>query len=82
LCSLPIEQVGSREVSDSQRRTCSQADYLLIIMKSDTKRLINDILKKVRDDQTKQLIFHDADQVIDAAVQFLYLELKKKKRLN
>lgn len=51
-------------------------------MKSDTKRLINDILKKVRDEQTKQLIFHDAEQVIDAAVQFLYLELKKKRRLT
>jgi hypothetical protein len=51
-------------------------------MKSDTKRFINDILKKVRDEQTRQLIFRDADQVINTAVQLLYLELKKKRRLN
>ena len=51
-------------------------------MKSETKKYIHEILKKVQDQQTKQLIFANSDQVIDAAVQFLYLELKKKRRIT
>jgi len=50
-------------------------------MKSETKKQVQEILKKVKDQQTRQLIFDSSDQVIDAAVRLLYEELKKKKRL-
>ena len=50
-------------------------------MKSDTRKQINEIIKKVKDPQTLQLIFDSSDQVVDAAVRFFYEELKKKKRI-
>jgi uncharacterized protein YeeX (DUF496 family) len=50
-------------------------------MKSETKRQVQEILKKVKDQQTRQLIFDSYEQVIDAAVRFFYEELKKKRRL-
>jgi hypothetical protein len=50
-------------------------------MKSETKKQVHEILKKVKDQQTRQLIFDSSDQVIDTAVRLLYEELKKKRRL-
>jgi hypothetical protein len=50
-------------------------------MKSETKKQVQEILKKVKDQQTRQLIFDSSDQVIDAAVRFFYEELKNKRRL-
>lgn len=50
-------------------------------MKSDTRKHIAEIIKKVKDPQTQQLIFDSSDQVVDAAVQFFYEELKRKRRV-
>jgi hypothetical protein len=50
-------------------------------MKNDSKKRIQEILSRVKDSQTKQLIFDSSDHVVDAAVQFFYEELKKKRRL-
>ena len=50
-------------------------------MKNESKRKVHEILKRFRDQQTKQLIFDSKDQVIDAAIQFFYEELKRKRRV-
>ena len=50
-------------------------------MKSESKRQVSEILKKVRDQQTRQLIYESKDQVIDAAIKFFYEELKRKRRV-
>jgi len=50
-------------------------------MKNESKRRVHEILKRVRDQQTKQLIFDSQDQVVDAAIQFFYEELKRKRRI-
>ena len=50
-------------------------------MKSESKRQVSEILKKVRDQQTRQLIYESQDQVIDAAIKFFYEELKRKRRV-
>lgn len=50
-------------------------------MKSESKRQVSEILKKVRDQQTRQLIYESQDQVVDAAIKFFYEELKRKRRL-
>jgi len=50
-------------------------------MKSESKRQVSEILKKVRDQQTRQLIYESQDQVVDAAIKFFYEELKRKRRV-
>lgn len=50
-------------------------------MKNESKKQVNDILKKVRDEQTKQLIYESKDQVVDAAIKFFYEELKRRRRV-
>jgi len=50
-------------------------------MKSESKRQVSEILKKVRDQQTRQLIYESQDQVVDAAIKFFYEELKHKRRV-
>lgn len=50
-------------------------------MKNESKRQVNEILKRVRDEQTRQLIYESQDQVIDAAIQFFYQEFKSKRRV-
>jgi len=50
-------------------------------MKNESKKQVNDILKKVRDEQTRQLIYESKDQVVDAAIKFFYEELKRRRRV-
>ena len=50
-------------------------------MKNETRKQINEIIKKVKDPQTQQLIFDSSDQVVDAAVRFFFEELKSKRRV-
>lgn len=50
-------------------------------MKSESKRQVSEILKRFKDQQTKQFIYESQDQVVDAAIKFFYEELKRKRRL-
>lgn len=50
-------------------------------MKNESKKQVNDMLKKVRDEQTRQLIYESKDQVVDAAIKFFYEELKRRRRV-
>lgn len=50
-------------------------------MKNESKKQVNDILKKVIDEQTRQLIYESKDQVVDAAIKFFYEELKRRRRV-
>lgn len=50
-------------------------------MKNESKRQVNEIMKKVRDQQTRQLIYESQDQVVDTAIKFFYEELKRRRRV-
>ena len=50
-------------------------------MKNESKKQVNDILRKVIDEQTRQLIYESKDQVVDAAIKFFYEELKRRRRV-
>jgi hypothetical protein len=50
-------------------------------MTPETKRRIQDIQKKVLNPVSRTLFFKTDQQVLDAAVEHLYQELKKKKFL-
>ena len=50
-------------------------------MKNENKIKVNEILKRFKDQQTRQLIYESKDQVIDAAIKFFYEELKRKRRV-
>jgi hypothetical protein len=81
--ALSIEQERSREIPNSQRRIRTQETFWSTInpMTPETKRRIQEIQKKVLNPVSRTLFFKTDQQVLDAAVEHLYQELKKKKLL-